>query len=308
MLSPPLARVVVFGSVNWDHSVSVEHLPAPGETVIGSGYLAVPGGKGLNQAVTAARQGVQVSIVCCVGDDPAGRLLVEALDHEGISTAWSRQVPGVPSGTALITVAKGGANTIVVASGANSQLSQADVEVAAPWLVPRAVALAQLEIPQATVEAALSLAKSRGSLTVLNASPAPASLPGSLVGNVDVLVANEGEAAALSGRESPEEAALHLSRVGWRSVVVTLGERGALVLEQGSQPSRVPSFEVEAVDSTAAGDAFCGALVAALAEGADLQGATCRGCAAGALAATAMGALPSLPSREAVFALLASRH
>jgi ribokinase len=308
MASQPGQPVVVFGSANWDHTVFVEHLPVPGETVLGSAYLAAPGGKGLNQAVSAARQGAQVTVVCCIGDDPPGRRLLEALDHEGISTEGARLVEGTPSGTALITVAKGGTNTIVVARGANSLLSRADVEAAASYLVPGGAVLAQLEVPEATVELALCLAKSRGLVTVLNPSPVPSALPGSFAGSVDVLVANAGEAAALSGCGEPEEAARKLCQEGWRAVVVTLGEKGALVLERGRELLRVPSFEVEAVDTTAAGDAFCGALTAALAEGEHLEGAARRGCAAGALAATVMGALPSLPRREAVLALLASRR
>lgn len=303
---PAAPTVVVFGSANWDHVVSVERLPSPGETLIAEGYFSVPGGKGLNQAVTAARQGAEVTMVCCVGADEPGRALTDVFEAEAVSTIFVRPLAGRSSGAALITVAKGGANTIVVAPGANAALSREQVEAAGEHLRPGAVALAQMEVPLEPVAAALFLAKKNGAKTVLNPAPARSHLPAQLLANVDVLVPNEGEAISLSGRGSADEAAEALCRSGCKAVVITLGDRGALVAEAGRPVVHVPSFEVEAIDTTAAGDAFCGALSAALAEGAELVEAVRRGCAAGALAATVLGALPSLPARDKVLALLSA--
>jgi ribokinase len=294
------------GSLNFDHVITVERLPRPGETVSGRGYMAVPGGKGLNQAVTAARQGAQVSMLGCVGDDPAGEQLLQVLLGEGISAARMRTMEAVPTGTALITVASGGTNTIVVAPGANHGLQPGDMDQAGDLFRPGAVALAQLEIPVATVQAAFSIARARGATTLLNPAPAPASISPELLSLVDVLLPNETEALAITGQATPEAAAAWLLERGCRSVVVTLGERGALIARPGEAPVTVPAHEVDAVDTTAAGDAFCGALAAALASGETLPAGVRYGCAAGALATTVMGALPSLPTAARVDAMLAA--
>lgn len=291
-----MGHVVVVGSLNLDHVVTVERLPKPGETVSGRGYLAVPGGKGLNQAVTSARQGAEVAMVGCVGDDPPGRRLLQVLADEGISAEYARTVPGVPSGTALITVASGGANTIVVAAGANHELGPADVDRAGACFHRGSVVLGQLEVPLAAAQAAFSLARARGATTLLNPAPASAGLSRELLGLVDVVLPNETEALAISGRGTPEEAASWFVDQGCSAAVVTLGELGALVARRGEKPAMVAAHKVEAVDTTAAGDAFCGALAAALASGASLFEGVRAGCAAGALAATVMGALPSLPT------------
>ncbi|MGH9107447.1 MAG: ribokinase [Acidimicrobiales bacterium] len=306
MAPPPDPAVVVFGSLNLDHVITVERLPGPGETVSGDRYMAVPGGKGLNQAVTASRQGARVAMVCCVGDDAPGQLLLGVLSREGVGATWARVVPGTPSGTALITVARGGANTIVVAAGANGRLSTEDAKSANQLLGPGMVVLTQLEVPSVSVLAMLQLARARKATTVLNPSPAPLAVPRELLGLVDVLVANEGEALAMGGEATTEGAAAQLCAQGCGSVVVTLGEHGALVTQGGQSPVNVPTYRVEAKDTTAAGDAFCGTLAAALADGCDLVAAARRGCAAGALATTATGALPSLPTAAQVQRLLAS--
>jgi ribokinase len=295
---------VVVGSLNFDHVIAVERLPAAGETISGTGYLAVPGGKGLNQAATAARVGASVAMVGCVGDDPSGRLLLQVLSDEGISADLVRTLAGVPSGTALITVALGGVNTIVVAAGANAELSLADVDRARDVFGATAVALAQLEVPLRSVVAAFAVARSSGVMTILNLAPAPGPLPQDLLSLVDVLVPNETEALAISGQGTPEEAASWLVRQGCRAVVLTLGEKGALLARPGQGPIVVPSYNVTAVDTTAAGDAFCGALAAGLASGESLEAAVERGCAAGAIATTTMGALPSLPTAAQVSRVL----
>jgi ribokinase len=299
------AGVVVVGSLNLDHVVRVERLPVPGQTIAGNGYLSVPGGKGLNQAVTAARQRVPVAMVGCVGDDRAGELLRAVVSGEGISTSALRTVAGVPSGTALITVAKEGANTIVVAAGANGELGAPDIEAASNLLRPGAVLLAQLEVPLAAVEAALLAARQHGATTVLNPAPASGPLPVRLLSLVDVLVPNETEACALSGKPTAREAATWLLAQGCRAVLVTVGEEGALLAQPGSPVLALPAYEVEAMDTTAAGDAFCGVLAVALASGHTLPEAAQRASAAGALAATVMGALPSLPRADEIDRLLA---
>ncbi len=298
--------VVIVGSLNFDHVITVERLPQPGETVSGHGYLAAPGGKGLNQAVTAARQGAEVTMVGCVGDDPAGKRLLRALSDEGISLARMRTVEAVPTGTALITVAPGGTNTIVVAPGANHDLKPEDVDQAGALFRPGAVALAQLEIPVSTVLAALSMARAQGAITLLNPAPAPAHTPMELLSLVDVLLPNEPEALAISGQATPEAAAAWLLDRGCRAVVVTLGDRGALIARPGDALVTVAAHDVDAIDTTAAGDAFCGALASALASGETLPDAVRYGGAAGALATTVMGALPSLPTAARVGALLAA--
>ena len=297
--------VIVIGSLNLDHVITVEQLPQPGETISGRGYVALPGGKGLNQAVSASRQGAKVAMVGCVGDDAVGTLLLAVLAEEGIDASQVRTVAGMTSGTALITVARGGANTIVVAAGTNGAIGVGDVQAAATkWgtgaFGAGTAVLTQLEIPLGPVQAGLSIARARGAVTVLNPAPAPSALPRGLLELVDVLVPNETEALALSGARTEESAARELLAQGCGSVVVTLGERGALVARPGRPSLAIAPPTVEAVDTTAAGDAFCGALAAALASGHDLVGAVRRGCAAGALAATVMGAVPSLPTAAEV--------
>lgn len=302
--------MIVVGSLNYDHVVTVDRLPERGQTVSGRGYISVPGGKGLNQAVTASRLGAQVSMIGCLGDDPAGALLREVLTREGVQAATVRTVAGRPSGTALITVERGGANTIVVAAGANGELGGQDVGAARPLFGPASVVLAQMEVPWPAVEAALRLARTVGARTVLNPSPAPGPLPGPLLALVDVLVPNETEALAMTGCSAPGEAARRLLTEGCGAAVVTLGERGALLAEPGRSPLSVPAYPVPALDTTAAGDAFCGTLAASLAAGGSLLEAVRRGCAAGAVATTVMGALPSLPTAAQVdrLQLLGSRH
>jgi ribokinase len=293
--------VVVVGSLNTDHVVRVGRLPVEGETVIGDRYLVAAGGKGLNQAVAAARQGASVAFVGCVGDDRPGRQLLDLLVGEGVDVGAVRTV-GDATGVALVTVAAGGANTVVVAPLANSALTPSDVEAAGDMIDRARVVLAQLEVPHPAVTAALWRGRSAGAVTILNPAPAGGPLPSGLLELVDVLVPNQTEAAALTGL-AVDAAATALRRSGPATVIVTMGAAGALAATEHGV-ARIAPFDVRPVDPTGAGDAFCGTLAAAVAAGQPLDVALRRASAAGALAATAAGAVPSLPGASAVDALL----
>ncbi len=297
------ASVVVVGSANLDHVVRVRDLPAVGATVAGDEYQTGPGGKGLNQAVAAARESAAVSMVAALGTDAPGAVLERVMAAEGVNTAAVRRVEGVPTGVALITVADSGANTIVVAPGANAELRPADLPAAV--LAQAAVVLSQLEISLDTVVAALHSGRAAGALTVLNPAPAPGALPTDVLRLVDVLVPNEIEAAALSGCPDPRDAAAALADTGPDTVIVTVGESGCLIAGRGGSVREVSAFAVDAVDTTAAGDAYCGVLAAGLAAGRALDVAVRRASAAGALAATRPGAVASLPHRAEIDRLVA---
>jgi ribokinase len=293
--------VVVVGSVNTDLVVRSRTLPRPGETIIGEGFAIAGGGKGANAAVAAARMGARVAMIACVGDDDFGRARLADLAAEGIDVLGVRQVPDIASGVALITVDARGENTIVVASGANTMLGTE--ALADLTLGPGDILLTQLEVPFATVEAALRLAREAGATTVLNTAPynpaCAAMLP-----LVDVLIANEIEAADLTGQPSVTLATAAgaigtILERGPRAVALTLGPHGAVVGRAGDH-RHLPAPRVTVVDTTAAGDAFCGALAARLAEGDDLFAAARRAVIAGSLAVTKPGAQPSLPRWEEV--------
>jgi ribokinase len=297
-------RVVVVGSANVDLVVDVPRHPAGGETILGGDLRRSPGGKGANQAVGAARAGgADTTFVGALGQDESAELLLASLVGAGVRTDIVERVES-PTGTALITVTSNGENAIVVAPGANSHVhiggAQKDRIIAAD------VVLAQLEIPLDTVLAAAG-ARRDGALFVLNAAPSR-ELPDELWHQLDVLVVNEHEAADLVGGSaggSPsgaeELAAALLRRV--RAVVVTLGGEGSLVARRGVPAVRVPAAQVTAVDTTGAGDTYCGVLAAALARGADLADAARLAGAAGALAVTRPGAQDAVPEAADVAAL-----
>jgi ribokinase len=281
------AAVVVVGSINLDIVVAVERHPAPGETVIGGDRRELPGGKGANQAVAAARLGAATAMVGRVGADEAGRRMRDNLEREGVGVASVREDDEAPTGVALIAVDARGENTIVVSPGANARLDARDVEAAREVLEGAAVTLVQHEVPPAAVRAAIARA---GGTVVLN--PAPAR---SLDGAVHVLVPNRGELEALAGRGGDPEA-LARGLAGARAVVVTLGAQGALVVE-GERAERIAAPEVSAVDTTGAGDTFCGALAQALAEGAALVEAARWATRAAAISVTRAGAQGGMPRR-----------
>ncbi len=281
-----MSRVVVVGSLNVDHVLRVDALPGAGATVLARSYEVALGGKGANQAVAAARQGAEVVMVGCTGADGGAGRLRAALTAEGLDLTHVA-TSTLPTGRAHITVDTDGANVIVVAPGANS---------ATVWPPGThqgaAVLLAQLEVPLPVVSAALREARGAGVTTVLNPAP-KCELGSDLLALVDFLIPNEVEVEGL-----PLD--------GFAGVViVTLGARGVEVRVPGSSPERLAAFAVDVVDTTAAGDAFCGAFAAALAAGSSTSDAVRRANAAGALACTIAGAMPSLPTAAAVDALLA---
>jgi ribokinase len=291
------ARVVVVGSANLDLVVTAPALPRPGETVLGGEFTTVPGGKGANQAVAAARAGGQVGFVGAVGDDDFARPQRDSLVAAGVDVDRLRTVPG-PSGVALIAVDRHAENLIVVAPGANAALT--DLSGPDRAAIGKAdVLLCQLEIPVGTVAEAAAVARAGGTTVVLNAAPAR-QLPAEVLSGVDLLVVNEGEAEVLAGRPARPEDLLDLVP----RVVLTLGARGAAYADRDGLRLEVPAPHVEAVDTTAAGDAFTGALAVAWAEGRKVEDALRWACAAGAVCATRPGASSSLPTRAEIEAAL----
>jgi len=300
-VSPP--RILVIGSANVDLTVAVARLPAPGETVSEGDLLVNHGGKGANQAVAARRLGADVRFIGCVGDDPSGRAIHEALASEGIGVAGLTTTTTAATGTALIVVDAAGRNQIAVAPGANRALTAEMVEARAEDLEWAQVVVCQLETPLPTVRWALVEARRRGALTVLNPAPVPPA-PLDPWPPIDFLTPNAGEAARLSGVDTDvSAAAAALRRHGFGAVVITLGERGGFV-DSGTERFAFPAFAVNAVDTTAAGDAFNAALAVALAEGRPLAAVVRFAGAAGALTCTRRGAQASLPARVEVDRLL----
>ncbi|MEU8759150.1 ribokinase [Streptomyces sp. NPDC048659] len=291
-----MTSIVVLGSTNMDLVAYVPRAPARGETVTGSAFRTVPGGKGANQAVAAARAGAEVSLIGAVGNDDFGVRLRSALEHSGVDTDLLRTSEG-PSGTAHIVVDDEGGNAIVVVPGANGTVTSLTHGDEA--LIGTADALLlQLELPLPVVVEGARTARGLGVRTVL--TPAPArSLPPELLAATDLLVPNEHEAAALTGHTDPHAAAEALLRFV-PEVVITLGASGSLYATRETAPLTVPAPRVRAVDTTAAGDTFVGALAVALAEGRPAPGALAWASAAAALSVQRAGASTSMPYRSEI--------
>jgi len=294
-------RIVVIGSSNTDMVVKSARIPAPGETVLGGEFVMAAGGKGANQAVAAARLGADVTFVARVGDDLFGRTAIKNFRRENIVTEYIAKDPRKPSGVALILVDDRGENIISVAPGANGELSPNDVRKAQPAIERADVILIQLEIPLPTVREAVKVGSKSGARVILNPAPAQA-LDDELLSGVDVLTPNETEIELLTGqkvRDSGDrlKAAQKLQSRGVKTVVMTLGSAGSFLVSQGDALV-VPTVKIVPVDTTAAGDAFNGALAVALAEGQGLQESVRFANLAGAFAATRLGAQPSLPTRD----------
>ncbi|PWT74375.1 MAG: ribokinase [Bacteroidetes bacterium] len=293
--------IVVVGSSNTDMVVIADHLPAPGETILARKFLMNPGGKGANQAVAAARLGGNVIFIARTGADIFGSRSMELFESEGIQSQFITEDPENPSGIALITVDKNGENSIVVASGCNAALSSEDVMNASESIQSAAVLLLQLEIPLTTVETAIDLAASASVPVILN--PAPACLlPASLLSKVFILTPNESEAEMLTGiciqdKKSAEEAAQKLLEMGVKNVIITMGADGALFCN-ADLSVLIKAPVVKAVDTTAAGDVFNGALAVALAEGKEIMPSIEFACCAASISVTRLGAQASAPCRS----------
>jgi ribokinase len=290
--------IVVVGSSNTDMVVKTERIPRPGETILGGNFFMNPGGKGANQAVAAARLGSPVHFVANLGDDIFGHEALKQFTQEGINTRFVSLDPLHPSGVALITVDERGENNIVVASGANAAMTVDMIDKARDVIENASVLLVQLEVPLEVVQHAGSLAAAKGVTVILNPAPAQ-DLPPAVLKVISILTPNETEASLLSGIDVRDpatalQAAKRLCEAGIATVVITLGEQGALLYNKEVK-TLIPAPAVHAVDTTAAGDVFNGALAAALANGKSMVEAVTFGCQAAALSVTRLGAQSSAP-------------
>jgi ribokinase len=299
-----MARVHIFGSFNVDLVAYVDQLPKPGETRHGKRFLTAAGGKGLNQAIAAARGGAAVSVIGSVGDDEHGRWLTETAQNEGIDISSIFKHVDLPTGVALIEVDDQGENSIIIVAGANCDADPTMLRVESGDIV-----LAQLETPIASVLACFEIAKAAGATTILNPSPAT-SLSPELLTLTDILMPNEHEARRITGLATTTmgeaiSAATALREGGVGTCIITLGARGAILVNADGVTVQ-PPFPVIPIDTTGAGDAFCGAFAAALSLDRKQTEALAFAAAAGALSTTIAGAVPSLPNREGILYLMTS--
>jgi ribokinase len=301
MVNGERSGIVMVGSANMDIVFSVERIPLPGETLLADSVAKYPGGKGLNQAVAAARAGARTVFVGALGEDDNGAELASTMTEAGIDARLVRREP-TASGQAFIVVADNAENTIIVASGANAEvtaLRPADREA----IAGAAVLLMQLELPLGTVIEAATAARDAGTTVMLNAAPAQ-ELPDALLDLLDCLIVNEHEACLLAGSDDLGTASAALAARVDR-LIVTLGSAGSALYEHGVEVARIPARAVQAIDTTGAGDTYCGAFAAGIAEGQDLAGAAAFATAAAALSVQALGAVPSIPSRDRIEGMLA---
>ncbi|MCU0370611.1 MAG: ribokinase [Bacteroidales bacterium] len=299
-------KIVVVGSCNTDMVIKTDRLPIPGETILGGTFFMNPGGKGANQAVAASRMGGKVAFISKTGNDVFGKQSVMLYNSENINTDFVFSDPGLPSGVALITVDSNGENCIVVASGANASLSPADINKARTEIESSDLVLMQLEIPIDTVEYVAEIADKKGIKVILNPAPARA-LSDKLLKCLYIIIPNKSEAEILSGikvtdYESARQAADIISARGVDNVVITLGAQGALIKELGEY-HYVDAFKVEAIDTTAAGDSFCGTFCVGLSEGKSILDSVRLAARAAALTVTRMGAQSSIPYRSELTSL-----
>ncbi len=295
-------HILVVGSLNMDLVVRTIRHPQIGETVLGHDFHIYPGGKGANQAVAVSRLGCPVKMIGRVGNDAFGQDMTSMIKTDHVDDSHIIHDPDAATGVAFVTVDDDGQNTIVVAPGANAHLSAEDIDAAQDAFINASVLLLQLEVPLIAVDRAIELARENGALIVLN--PAPAQLLGSdLLERVDFLIPNQTELALLAGQDSTSASIDVLRSMGVDRLVVTMGDNGVLVADNGHQ-EHIPAHHVPVVDTTAAGDAFAGAFAVALNEGLSISEAAEWGNTAGALAVTRPGAQPSLPTRQQLLSLL----
>jgi ribokinase len=296
-------KILVVGSSNTDMVIKTKHLPRAGETVLGGTFFMNPGGKGANQAVTVARLGGQVTFICKTGSDIFGHQAHQLFEEEGIDTSYVLSDSKNPSGVALITVDANAENCIVVASGANANLLREDVAKAREAIEDADIVLMQLEIPMETVEYVAKMANSKNKKVILN--PAPAQfLSAELISNLYMITPNETESEMISGititdDKSAFEAAKKIANMGVDNVIITMGDRGALVYNKDINEI-VDAYKVKAIDTTAAGDVFNGALAVALAENRTIVDAVRFACKTAAISVTREGAQSSVPYRNEV--------
>ena len=296
-------QILVVGSCNTDMVIKAAHLPRPGETILGGTFFMNPGGKGANQAVAIARLGGSVTFICKTGSDIFGHQSQQLFEEEGINTSYVFSDSGNPSGVALITVDEKAENCIVVASGANANLLPSDLAKAEEAIELADLILMQLEVPMETVCFVADIAWQKGKKVILNPAPAHP-LPADLLHHLYLITPNETEAEMITGVKitddiSAVEAARVLSGMGVQHVIITLGSKGALICSDG-EAEIVPALKVEAVDTTAAGDVFNGALTVALSEGRNLKEYVRFACKASAISVTRVGAQSSAPYRNEV--------
>ncbi|MBC8108231.1 MAG: ribokinase [Anaerolineae bacterium] len=313
-----LGPIVIIGSINMDLICRTPHIPRGGETVLGDHFMTLPGGKGANQAVAAAKlaqRGQPVHMIGRVGDDDFGQRLLNGLEQHNVNTNSITITEGVASGVAVILVDRRGENSITVSPGANAQVLPRDIDAAESLIRSAAVVVLQLEIPLATVRHAIALCRQHGVYTILDPAPAPEKpLPRSLY-QVDLFTPNQSEAEILLGMtpthrvkkkrvEDPKQIAADLLSRGPKSVVLKLGAKGSIAAGDGAPLEHVRAYKLKVVDTTAAGDAFTAALAVARAEQLGWHDTLKFANAAGALTTTSFGAQPALPSREAVDQLI----
>lgn len=303
-------RLVVLGSVNADHVLRVPHFPRPGETLTGHSYQVVPGGKGANQAVAAARLGAAVSFIARIGDDAIGRQMKTGFANDGIDVSAVELDDKLPTGIAIIYVSDEGENSIGLSTEANGALDTAMVKRHEAMIAGAHTLLLQLEVPLDSVLEAARLARAHGTRVVLNPAPAQP-LSADLLALVDLITPNQTEAELLTGvkvsdEASAAQAAARFHQMGITDVMITLGSQG-VYCSNGQQQALIPGFRVEAVDTTAAGDTFNGALLAAELAGADFHGAVSFAHGAAALSVTRFGAQSSIPGKQEVDTFLQSQ-
>ena len=305
MIREEKSRILVVGSANTDMVISAEHFPLPGETMMGHGFMTNHGGKGANQAVAAARLEGNTAFIGKVGDDQFGHSTIEMMKGEGIDVSGLTVTSEQASGVALITTVPSGENSIIVDSGANGLLRPEDITNAEKLFEDAGIVLMQLETPIDTLTEAAAMAKKHGAYVVLNPAPAPKEpLPVELLKNVDLLIPNETEAAYISGvniagDEDLPAAMNEIQKLGVKDVIITVGSGGVCARIDGEMVT-VPAFKVKAIDTTAAGDTFCGALCVALSNGKPLVEAIRFGCKASSISVTRRGAQMSMPRLEEI--------